>query len=283
MDKIRVRKEIAALIDELQQYTGMLAGKDIISQAEVTDLLKKATELHRNIVLLDYLTGIKAAVERGELNPLKALDLEDEKEPELIKRNTEQKVPVPSVEVKPEELKEEELKPHTLISASDPPVAEVLVPPPAEEIKPKEKEIVQKQPEPEVKPEIKEEPKNPQPDLFGDTLPPVTEVSKEKAKERPREKAKEKAVDDKSLASKLQKKSITDLKQAIGINEKFQFINELFGGNMNEYNIAVNQVNICRSREEAEVYLDTLRDLYKWDPDNDTVQAFSELVERRFL
>jgi len=40
---------------------------------------------------------------------------------------------------------------------------------------------------------------------------------------------------DESLADKMQKNAIEDLKAAIGINEKFLFINELFKGDMEEY------------------------------------------------
>jgi glucan-binding YG repeat protein len=273
MDKIRIRKEMADLIESLRQYIDMLAKGDSISQSELKDVLKKTTDLHRNAVILDYLTNLKAAVDRGEVNPLKALDLKEEKEPELIRRGPESKA-----EVKPEELKAEEVAPDPLISEANPPVAEVLIPK-----TPKENTEEKKKQEKKETPEIRIQPqKQAGLDLFGGELPPVVpDPLKERSKEKQKEK--EKPKEDKSLVSKLQKKPITDLKSAIGINEKFQFINELFGGNMTEYNIAINQVNICSSREEAEVYLDTLRDLYKWQQDNETVIAFSELVERRFL
>lgn len=285
MDKIRVRKEMVALIESLQQYTHKLASGDSIPQAELDKILKEVTELHRNAVVLDYLTSLKAAVDRGEVSPLKVLDLKEEKEPELIKRTTEHKAFEPAVEIKPEELAAEEIKPQALVSEPKPPVAEVIVPPVPEQITTQEKEVVPEKKKPHEKEVKQEEPsKTAQPDLFGNVLPPVVpDAAKEKAKDKPKEKLQETVREDKSLASKLQKKPITDLKLAIGINEKFQFVNELFGGNMTEYNIAINQVNICGSREEAEAYLDTLRDLYKWKPDDETVMAFSDLVERRFL
>jgi hypothetical protein len=87
---------------------------------------------------------------------------------------------------------------------------------------------------------------------------------------------------EESVAEKLQHKRIADLKAAIGINEKFQFINELFDGNMKEYTVAVDQVNSFSSFDEAESYIANLESVYKWDPDNHIAGSFKELIERRF-
>jgi hypothetical protein len=107
-------------------------------------------------------------------------------------------------------------------------------------------------------------------DLFGNEVPSVHQkISKNK--------------EDQSLASHLQKKKIEDLKAAIGINEKFRFINELFHGNANEYHVAITQVNNFTSRAEAENYIAGLKDVYNWGEDTEIVLEFMELVERRFL
>ena len=87
---------------------------------------------------------------------------------------------------------------------------------------------------------------------------------------------------EESVAEKLQHKKITDLKASIGINEKFQFINELFEGNMKEYTVAIDQINSFSSMTEAESYIDNLTEVYKWNSDNQIVGNFKELVERRF-
>lgn len=97
---------------------------------------------------------------------------------------------------------------------------------------------------------------------------PKTSISKKKA--------------DESVAEKLQHNKITDLKAAIGINEKFQFINELFDGNMKEYTVAVDQINSFSALSEAESYLANLEEVYKWKSDNQIAGNFKELVERRF-
>ena len=87
---------------------------------------------------------------------------------------------------------------------------------------------------------------------------------------------------EESVAEKLQHNKITDLKSAIGINEKFQCINELFDGNMKEYTVAVDQLNNFSSNTEAESYIANLEEVYKWKPDNHIADNFKELVERRF-
>jgi len=104
-------------------------------------------------------------------------------------------------------------------------------------------------------------------DLFSNELAPATKsIQKE---EHP-------------TVVNLQKRPITDLKSAIGINDKFQFINELFDGNMQEYNLALNQLNTMADLKEASYYLHSLKDMYKWKEENGSAQKFTELVERRF-
>ena len=140
----------------------------------------------------------------------------------------------------------------------------------------------------EEKIEVIAEKKNAEPlDLFSlaetavpekiETPLPATTPKKETPKTAP---VKKKA--DESVAEKLQHNKIFDLKSAIGINEKFQFINELFDGNMKEYTVAVDQINSFSSLTEAESYIANLKEVYKWKPDNHIADNFKELVERRF-
>ena len=97
-----------------------------------------------------------------------------------------------------------------------------------------------------------------------------------KEKKEPKKKASE------SVAEKLQHNKITDLKASIGINEKFQFINELFEGNMKEYTVAVDQINSFSSHSDAESYIANLEEVYKWQEENQIAGNFKELVQRRF-
>src|ERR1051325_1170887 len=102
----------------------------------------------------------------------------------------------------------------------------------------------------EMKIEQKEEKKTIEiPDLFSSAITPGPQ------KEKPVEKV---IAKEESVAEKISHKKISDLKSVIGINEKFQFINELFDGNMKEYNVALDQINNFSSLGEAVNYLANL-------------------------
>lgn len=101
-----------------------------------------------------------------------------------------------------------------------------------------------------------------------------------------KEKFSEKIITKKSegnAAEKISHKKIFDLKSVIGINEKFQFINELFDGNMKEYAVALDQINNFSTLGEAINYLANLKEVYKWSPENPIALNFVELVQRRFF
>ncbi len=88
---------------------------------------------------------------------------------------------------------------------------------------------------------------------------------------------------DKSISSKMQHNAIKDLKSAIGINEKFLFINELFKGNMKEYNESILKLNEFKSLTEAESYLEELKGKHKWKDDLHAYLTLKDFVERKHL
>ena len=68
----------------------------------------------------------------------------------------------------------------------------------------------------------------------------------------------------------------------VAINDKFRFINELFSQNASEYNIAVEQINSLRTWHDAEIYLNSLRNLYTWKENSDVVKHFYTLIKKRY-
>lgn len=87
----------------------------------------------------------------------------------------------------------------------------------------------------------------------------------------------------KSMASKLEKVAIKDLKAAIDLNLKFQFINELFGGESNVYKEAIEKLNGFSTADEAVQFVeDTIIPKHKWDMETHAAMTFMELLERRF-
>lgn len=87
---------------------------------------------------------------------------------------------------------------------------------------------------------------------------------------------------DKSLAAKMKENPIKDLKAAIGINEKFKLINQLFEGNLQKYNESVSKLNGFSSFEEAEKYISFLKAEYNWEETNEVYAGLCELVTRRY-
>ena len=89
--------------------------------------------------------------------------------------------------------------------------------------------------------------------------------------------------DDNSIAAKMQKNPIQDLKSAIGINEKFLFINELFKGKLEEYKEAIDNLNNLESLTNAMQNLDHLKEAYDWEEDTEAFIKLSDFVHRRYL
>ncbi len=89
--------------------------------------------------------------------------------------------------------------------------------------------------------------------------------------------------EDGSVAGQFEKAPIVDLKEHIGINRKFLYINELFNGDSSIYNTVIDQLNSCNSRKEALEKVNTLAGESGWDEENTTVSSFIELIERRYL
>jgi hypothetical protein len=86
------------------------------------------------------------------------------------------------------------------------------------------------------------------------------------------------------VADSLQHAPIRDLKSAIGINERFYFIQHLFNGDAATFYATVEKLNSSNSLEAAMEYLDTeIVGVYSWNTANENVRHFVELIERRFI
>ncbi len=91
------------------------------------------------------------------------------------------------------------------------------------------------------------------------------------------------SIPDKVHAENPSKKSsLPDLKLQIGLNDKFQFANELFKENMQEFNIAIEQLNASETIDSAMNYIRDLKNLYEWDEESETVQRLLSVIEKRY-
>ena len=256
-----IREQISQLIESIiEQTETILKNKEKIPEIEIDIALSYIRELYKKYLELEKLNGTLA-------------------EPESIfashgKTEIPKQEPVLRMNVEPMKKQEvQEVKP----------MAEPIV---AQKIP--EKSVVTEAPEVvESKPEIistKEKTISETPsdlELFSDDSPkrirPARELKKsifEKAAENKNEK---------SIADRLHKQPITTLKSAIGINEKFLFINELFNGNMHEYNAFISKVDSFTSIDDAMSYLNQLKMNKPWNEEMPAYSKLNDLIERRFM
>jgi hypothetical protein len=85
------------------------------------------------------------------------------------------------------------------------------------------------------------------------------------------------------LSTKLSDGPVKDLKKAIGVNDRFLFINELFRGDEVMYERSIKTINSFTIWPEAEYWIKReLKTKLGWLNNNEIVQQFDQLVKRRF-
>jgi len=85
------------------------------------------------------------------------------------------------------------------------------------------------------------------------------------------------------ISEKLTDTPVKDLKKAIGINDRFLYINDLFRGDEAMYERSIKTINGFSIWPEAEYWIRReLKTKLGWTDDNVTVKQFDQLVKRRF-
>ncbi|MCM1150620.1 MAG: hypothetical protein NC209_00645 [Alistipes sp.] len=72
---------------------------------------------------------------------------------------------------------------------------------------------------------------------------------------------------------------IVDLRQAIGINDKFLMIRDLFGGDGSLFDATVEALNAQESLDDCMIYI---AEHFSWNPESDSAKLVMELLERKF-
>lgn len=86
------------------------------------------------------------------------------------------------------------------------------------------------------------------------------------------------------LMETLKETPIKDLRKAIGINDRFLFINDLFRGDESMYERSIKTINSFNIFPEAEYWINReLKVKLSWKADDPTVIYFDQLIKRRFL
>ena len=77
--------------------------------------------------------------------------------------------------------------------------------------------------------------------------------------------------------------AIDDLRTAFGLNERFYFTNELFGGDGQEFVRAINEFNHLSSLEDAKrLLIAKFIPQFGWKEDNEIAEEFITIIKRRY-
>ena len=76
---------------------------------------------------------------------------------------------------------------------------------------------------------------------------------------------------------------VETLREAISINQRFSFINELFGGENMEYHAAIQHLDSLPTAEQARAHVTgALLQRYDWGRKEEHVNKLLKLIERKF-
>jgi hypothetical protein len=120
-------------------------------------------------------------------------------------------------------------------------------------------------------------------------IPTLSHQPKEGAKELNDVTVQHESLNDKlrqgktELVEVLKETPVKDLRKAVGIHDRFLFINDLFRGDENMYERSIKTINSFNIYAEAEFWISReLKTKLGWGKDHPSVVQFDQLVKRRF-
>ena len=89
--------------------------------------------------------------------------------------------------------------------------------------------------------------------------------------------------EDNSLAAKLKRTPINDIRAELSINDKIMIINNLFKGSLDRFNKSIDALNEFPTLSGSRIYLSELQIELQWDVESPAYKLLIDLVERRFI
>ena len=235
-------------IQDIQKSILRLKNSSEIPLIETDLILSKLRDIYESVYQLK--NQEKPLVDQPEPKNGEAKDTEDTGSPEVG-------------EEKPEVIQENaEMETHKTADAFDPTVLELET---------ENKEEVKEQPEGEDADEKAVKTTAKTPEIVADRFKDSKEFRNESI-------AKTRQSED--LSTKLQSKPIKDIGSAIGINDRFLYIKELFDGNAEKFDATIKILNSAPNFNEAFNYLS---ENFSWDMDDPPVQKLLELTRRKHI
>ncbi|MBK8806704.1 MAG: hypothetical protein IPO21_08685 [Bacteroidales bacterium] len=283
-------------LNEIDDYCARFVNYEKIPQIEIDLILSKTRQFYDGMVLLEKLNKEDGLIdedidfdfeaeETAEIALAKKKEVKETKEASTVIINAPLEQPKDikkEAEIEPQkkEILIEELKPvkeEVIVVKST-----ILQETPPLEIEKKTTVVEQEVVKPEIKNVLKTEvvtevvPKEENKKLVNE---PAPKIKQEKGSLRTDDIV-SKNSSGAFIAQKLQMKPIKTMNEAIGINDKFQYIRELFGGLADEYSKTIEVLNKVETFDEALTYIESR---FEWDQEDKTVLKFLEIVNRRFI
>lgn len=278
LEKLRNTYNIVLSFDELEEE--IIITKRVIVKEEEKDEIKEEVVVANEEPIVEKIIEQEEVV---EVNEEPVIEQEQESEEVFVEEES-----VPEGGDKEEEIfvEEESAPVEEEPEVSEEPIEEII--------------------EPEIlfEPEIKEEP-------IVEDIPLIVEEPKEKPRETPsvlkylnEQMPKTNDASQRTVAERYeQQKSIfdnianvpvqedvsthlkphnVDLRIAIGVNEKFMFINDLFSGNLREYTDFIQKLNDVQTSDKAIEILMKTKDEKRWVPNSLSFTTLKEIMIKKF-
>lgn len=273
------QEKLLSMSDSMKRASDRVCQCETVSQLDIDVLRQKMREMYDFLLSADYAetqnevkqVKEKAVVELSEIPPV--IEIEQEAE----------KVEIEIVEEEKEEIKEIELELETELEQEE------IVEQGEEKIE-EEKEIKEESVKEEVKVVEKEiefdiEPEAPKTSSVLDYL--HNNIMKDGETKSSAKKEEYTTLDlfksQPSIAESFENKTRSDLRTAIGVGEKFMFINDLFSGDLTAYTHFINMLNEASSLEMSMIIIEENKNKRKWLKNSLAYSTLENLVEKRFL
>lgn len=282
------QEKLKLTIEEIKQLTDRIISNKDISQIEIDILLSKLRDTYSLCLGFDNKEEEREFEIKEEM-PKEIIELvevfELEKIEDVVKEEIEDEIEEEVVEEEEiieeeiEEKEEEEEIKEVVLEKKTPSVLKYL-----NENMPKSMNFAF-----EEKPLVKEE-------AIEKVVEEIVESVKEEVKtESPKtttlgEKYQNQASLFESMSNKTEKNDINsklnqsraDLRTAIGVHEKFMFINDLFSGNLREYTEFIQNLNAAENLDNAKDIIREVKEKKRWITTSLPYTTLENVVERKF-
>jgi len=292
MDKNSILEEISKSIDKIKEEYKHIKNKELVSELEIDLLVSKVRFLYEKTIALKYVN--KYQLDKKDFNSFsekrdndietlkRVVDLVEEvSELNLVKEEISEETPV--VEEIQKEIVLEEENNFTESSTTIEELTESLVEEEIEEVvadtlkeEIQTNQITIKKTE-EIAIEVKQETKVKEQN--NDLNSKLKNESKTSLYQRFLQIEKQG-----DLLNKFQQTPISDLKKAIGINERYTFSKTLFKNDMTALMNAIEHLNNMKSFDEALKYIsEEFDEKYNWKDHQDEQLLFINTIKRKFV